>query len=278
MRTSRRPHSCAESPNGSKPRRDASGNMNRAKPGQLDLPLQFRQQQVVGRAHLALEGRLVSYTIKRSARRRAISILVDEEGLRVGAPWDASQGAIERLLKRHADWVVRKLEEWQVRRAPARRWVDGETLTLLGRTFTLKLSSDCPGVHIDGSDLVVGIDGAGSVGRCVQEWLHGQALACFGERVDHYRRALGVKQSPEVHLSSARTRWGSCHVSGRIHLNWRLIQMPVHLLDYVVAHEVSHLIEMNHSQRFWRTVGKLMPDYAARRKELRRDGHRYLLI
>ena len=90
--------------------------MRRSKPGQLDLPLAFRQQQPVGRAYLALDGTLVSYTIKRSLRRRAISILVDEEGLRVGAPWEATHGSIERLLKRHAEWVLRKLEEWQVRR------------------------------------------------------------------------------------------------------------------------------------------------------------------
>ena len=253
--------------------------MNRAKPGQLELPLQHRQQQVVGRAHLALEGRLVSYTIKRSARRHAISILVDEEGLRVGAPWEATQGSIERLLKRHADWVLRKLEEWQVRRAPARHWNDGETLMLLGKPFALALAPAETAVRIDGERLVVGTAACGSaVARHVHEWLHAQALACFTERVDHYRRLLGVREGPQVQLSSARTRWGSCHVSGRIHLNWRLIQMPAHLLDYVVAHEVAHLIEMNHSQRFWRTVGKLVPDYAARRKELRRDGHRYLLI
>lgn len=254
--------------------------MNRAKPGQLDLPLHFRQQQVVGRAHLALEGRLVSYTIKRSARRRAISILVDEEGLRVGAPWEASQAAIERLLKRHADWVLRKLEEWQVKRAPTRQWVDGETLMLLGEPFALKLSPDTSTLRLDGSRLVVGIAACGpsAIARQVHDWLHAQTLACFAERVDHYRRMLGVPACPEVHLSSARTRWGSCHVSGRIHLNWRLIQVPVRLLDYVVAHEVAHLLEMNHSQRFWRTVGRLVPDYAARRKELRREGHRYLLI
>ena len=254
--------------------------MNRAKPGQLELPLHHRQQQVVGRAHLALEGRLVSYTIKRSARRRAISILVDEEGLRVGAPWEASQSAIERLLKRHADWVLRKLEEWQVRRAPPRHWIDGETLMLLGEPFKLKVSTDTGTMRIDGTHLVVGVAqcGTSAIARQVHEWLHAQALACFSERVDHYRRTLGVAARPEVHLSSARTRWGSCHVSGRIHLNWRLIQMPARLLDYVVAHEVAHLLEMNHSQRFWRIVGRLVPDYAARRKELRREGHRYLLI
>src|SRR5687767_2700897 len=113
--------------------------MRRARPDQLDLPLRFRHREAVGRAHLALEGKLVSYTIKRSARRRAISILVDEEGLRVGAPWHATQLAIERLLRKHAEWVLRKLDEWQVRRAPARRWADGEPLMLLGSAYTLRL-------------------------------------------------------------------------------------------------------------------------------------------
>jgi predicted metal-dependent hydrolase len=254
--------------------------MNRVRPGQLELPLHFRQQQVVGRAHLALEGRLVSYTIKRSARRRAISIVVDEEGLRVGAPWEATQAAIERLLKRHAEWVLRKLEEWQIRRTPAPRWVDGETVMLLGEPFTLKLAPENSAVRLEGPHLVVGTAACGpaAIAPHVHEWLHGQALACFNERIDHYRKMLGVRARPEVRLSSARTRWGSCHVSGRIHLNWRLIQMPVRLLDYVVAHEVAHLVEMNHSHRFWGTVGKLVPDYTARRKELRHEAHRYLLI
>jgi predicted metal-dependent hydrolase len=253
--------------------------MTSIKPDQLPLPLRFRQQQAVGRAHLALEGKLVSYTIKRSARRRAISLLVDEEGLRVGAPWDATQSAIERLLRKHADWVVRKLEEWQVRRAPPRYWIDGEPLMLLGQPFTLKIAHEAGSVRLQGSQLIVGTtDADASVSRRVHEWLHAQALACFEERVEHYRLLLQVARPPHVLLSSARTRWGSCHSSGRIHLNWRLIQMPAHLLDYVVAHEVAHLLEMNHSARFWRTVGRMVPDYAAHRQELRREGHRYLLV
>jgi len=254
--------------------------MRRARTGQLDLPLAYRQQQAVGRAHLALEGTLVSYTIRRSPRRRAISILVDEEGVRVGAPWDATHNAIERLLRKHSAWVLRKLEEWQVRRPPPRRWADGESLMLLGSPFTLKLLPEPPGVHLRDSHLCVGLPprNDGSVARQVQDWLHQQALACFEERVRHYCRILKIEATPKVLLSNARTRWGSCHTSGRIHLNWRLVQMPARLLDYVVAHEVAHLIEMNHSKRFWRIVGKLVPDYAECRKELRREGHRYLLI
>jgi predicted metal-dependent hydrolase len=97
-------------------------------------------------------------------------------------------------------------------------------------------------------------------------------------RVHHFRQTLDVTADPTVHLSNARTRWGSCHASGRVHLNWRLVQMPLHLIDYVVAHEVAHLLEMNHSQRFWRTVARMVPDYAARRRELRSDSHRYLFV
>ena len=255
--------------------------MSRTKPAQLDLPLRFRQQQAVGRAHLALEGRLVSYTIKRSVRRRAISILVDEEGLRVGAPWHATQSAIDRLLRAHAAWVLRKLDEWHVHRAPPGALVDGARVMLLGQPFTLKISRDEPRIGIRGAELLVGF-GCGSgdpaVARRIHDWLRDQALRCFEERVAHYRRLLNVATQPRVLLSSARTRWGSCHVSGRIHLNWRLVQMPHRLIDYVVAHEVAHLLEMNHSNRFWHAVARVMPDYAARRRELRCEGHRYLVI
>lgn len=254
--------------------------MRNARPGQLELPLRFRQRQAVGRAHLALAGKLVAYTIKRSARRRAISILVDEEGLRVGVPWDASQNAIERLLQTHAEWVLRKLDEWQARRAAPRRWADGEGLMLLGLPLTLKLVPGPRSVQLRGAELLVGVPAAAHppVSRQVHEWLQGEALRCLRERVEHYRRLLGIELAPQVKLSNARTRWGTCHASGRIHLNWRLIQMPPRFVDYVVAHEVAHLVEMNHSQRFWRALARMVPDYALRRKELRHEAHRYLLV
>ncbi|MGZ8155323.1 MAG: M48 family metallopeptidase, partial [Burkholderiales bacterium] len=120
--------------------------------------------------------------------------------------------------------------------------------------------------------------GPAAVARRVHEWLHTQALGCFAARVDYFRLSAGIDSKPQVRLSNARTRWGSCHVSGRIHLNWRLVQMPLRLIDYVVAHEVAHLMEMNHSKRFWRTVAGMVPDYQARRIELRQDAHRYLLV
>jgi predicted metal-dependent hydrolase len=236
---------------------------------------------MVGQAHLALDGMLVSYTIKRSARRRAISILIDHDGLRVGAPWHATQNAIERLLHKHSDWVLRKLKEWHGRAAP-RQWADGEVLMLLGEPITLRLvaAGECRVAGVRGAELLLPMSGATprAIEQAVREWLCEQALHRFCERVEHFRLLARVPVSPEVRLSSARTRWGSCHSGGRIRLNWRLVQMPPRVIDYVVAHEVAHLIEMNHSKRFWRVVAGMVPDYASLRRELRRDGQRYLLV
>jgi predicted metal-dependent hydrolase len=249
---------------------------------QLELPLTFAGSQAVGRAHLALNGLLVSYTIKRSARRRAISILVDEDGLRVGAPWYATQNAIERLLRKHSEWVLRKLEEWNARRAVPRKWTDGEAIMLFGEPLKLRLvaPAECRTSSVRGAELLMPLTGADStsVAGAVEQWFREQALERFCERVEHFRLLARISMSPEVRLSSARTRWGSCHIGGRIRLNWRLVQMPPRLIDYVVAHEVAHLIEMNHSQRFWRVVAGMVPDYASRRRELRREGQRYLAV
>jgi len=102
----------------------------------------------------------------------------------------------------------------------------------------------------------------------VQAWLMRQAKALFVERLDHFAPQLGV-QWQRVSLSSAATRWGSASANGAIRLNWRLVHHKRDVIDYVVAHELSHLRVMDHSPRFWETVQSVMPDYAQRRRVLK---------
>lgn len=102
----------------------------------------------------------------------------------------------------------------------------------------------------------------------VQAWLMRQAKALFVQRLDHFAPQLGV-QWKKLALSNAGTRWGSAKADGSIRLNWRLIHMRLSVIDYVVAHELSHLRVMDHSPRFWDTVRSVMPDYAALRKQLK---------
>ncbi|MGE5523302.1 MAG: M48 family metallopeptidase [Rhodospirillaceae bacterium] len=248
--------------------------MSRRKSLQLALPLPIREREFVAPARAVIAGSLVPYTIKRSGRRRAISLRIDETGLRVGAPLDASQRAIDRVLHMHGEWVLDKLKEWATRAAPVAQWVDGAQLMLLGEPVTLRCVDDTPQAEIRDHMIVAPACGTA---RHVTDALRDAALRCYIGRVRHYCDVLGLDH-PDVRLSTARTRWGSCHIEGRILLNWRMIQMPMALIDYVVAHEVAHLREMNHSKRFWAVVERLVPDYKARRSAIRREGHRYLVV
>jgi predicted metal-dependent hydrolase len=97
-----------------------------------------------------------------------------------------------------------------------------------------------------------------------------QARQLFTQRLDHFAPALGVRWT-QLSLSSAATRWGSAGADGRIRLNWRLIHFKPSVIDYVVAHELSHLRVMNHSPQFWETVASVMPDYREQQQTLKRE-------
>jgi predicted metal-dependent hydrolase len=104
----------------------------------------------------------------------------------------------------------------------------------------------------------------------VQAWLMRQAKRIFQERLDHFAPLLGV-QWKKLSLSNAGTRWGSARIDGSIRLNWRLVHFKMSVLDYVVAHELSHLRVMDHSPRFWDTVRAVVPDFAEQRAQLKSE-------
>ena len=248
---------------------------------QLELPFASPSPRPVVACSAVLDGQPVTYVLHRSQGRRRISLSVDERGLRIGAPLRASLREIESVLRDHARWVVRKLAQWGERRATGRRWESGETLMFLGRPLNLRITAgaqNVQGVMQQEGALQVSTPRAQAenIAALVRAWLRMQALPDFALRVAGYRQAMQIAPVA-IRLSNARTRWGSCHASGRLLLNWRLIQMPARLIDYVVVHELAHLREMNHSPRFWAVVGNEIPDYAARRREIRRDAHRYIV-
>lgn len=245
---------------------------------QLELPFAPLSMNPVVTSSALLDGQPVNYILHRSHGRRRISLSIDERGLRVGAPLRASLREIESVLRDHARWVLRKLADWTDKRAPPRRWESGETVSYLGLPLKLQVAAGASAVLFTEPLLYVHTPDASpsAVSAQVKHWLRGQASAHFQQRIEHFRMHITL-EAVAVRLSNARSRWGSCHASGRISLNWRLIHMPRHLIDYVVVHELAHMREMNHSPRFWAVVGGVIPDYAARRREIRRESHRYLV-
>jgi predicted metal-dependent hydrolase len=235
--------------------------------GKLALPPLIEQRSAL------LSGRHVTYTLKRSGRRRSIGLSVDDRGLTISVPLRTSEKSLHNVLQQYAEWVVKKLDGWQARRPETPLWCDGEAVDYLGEVLMLRVvkSLFCSPLQRQGNELWLFVDDperAGHIEQEVTNWYRKEALAMFEGRVRHYSRVLGVAPRA-IKLTSAKTQWGSCTVAGVIRLNVQLVKLPVHLIDYVVVHELAHLRELNHSEAFWRLVESACPEYLRLRSELR---------
>jgi predicted metal-dependent hydrolase len=235
----------------------------------LEPPVARRSEGVLRR--VLLPGGSLWYSLERSSRH-TVTIVVDRSGVQVRAPRWTPIGEIESFLREKERWVRRRMEE--TRRAPAPfQWREGERLPVLGEPLRLAVSPVTAGVRRWGQSLQVGLPAVSgpALRSAVLEWLRGEARRIFAERVASFAPRLRVP-APDIKLSNARTQWGSCNARGRVLLNWRLVHLPLTLVDYVVTHELAHLRELNHSRRFWALVGSLYPAYASARRELERLG------
>ena len=251
-------------------------------------PVAFRHPQA--NRQLLLGDTFIAYEFRR-ARRRTIGFVVGADGLVVSAPRWVPQYEVDAALREKSGWILRKLAETRQRheRLESARieWRDGATLPFLGETVILVLD---PRHAFDGVGAVLHTDAqalpgvprltlhvglphhasAQQIQDAVQAWLMRQARRIFTARLDHFAPQLGVHWK-KLSLSSASTRWGSASADGSIRLNWRLVHFRQAVIDYVVAHELSHLRVMDHSPRFWDTVRTVMPDYETLRAQLRDD-------
>src|SRR5512141_2406286 len=229
----------------------------------------------VSERQIELEGESVSYRLIRS-RRRTIGLEIAFGGAVVRAPYWVRVGDIQSFLRANAQWIQRKLATWRAARAEVRPedWRDRGLVRFEGSELRLSVYASRRRVaEHDLFDLRIGIPNPTPERICaaVEEWLKARAAESFPPRVARCCERLG-EPAPQVRLSNSATQWGSCeHHPGRslIRLHWRLIQLAPQLADYIVAHEVSHLREMNHGPRFWAIVGGLCPDYRAAEKRLR---------
>jgi predicted metal-dependent hydrolase len=218
---------------------------------------------------IRLGASFVEYRFVRGARR-TVKITVDGTGLSVAAPLRAPFREIESFLRDKERWILAKLAEWaRAPRAQALRLETGALLALRGERVAIEIreAGRSSVRREDPERLVVYAPGPQRAARALVRWLKEHALESLTPRVAHYAALLGVP-APRVALSNARSQWGVCVEGGLIRLNWRLVHLPAELADYVVAHEVAHLVEMNHSKRFWALVAALYPAWREARERL----------
>jgi predicted metal-dependent hydrolase len=230
-----------------------------------------------GKRRIRFNEHSLDYTLVRS-KRRSIGFMIDDDGLRITAPKWVTLAEIDNAIREKQKWIFAKLNERRERSArrlqPQMEWRDGGKLPYLGNDITLRiLATQVAGISFNAetSELIVTLPSDAAEQQLkdrVQSWLQLEAKRIFGERLPLYAEKLNVNYHSFA-LSSARTQWGSCTADGRIRLNWRLIHFALPLIDYVIAHELSHLREMNHSPQFWATVQSIFPEFAAAKKALR---------
>lgn len=230
---------------------------------------------------LTFLGQQIPYAVLRSPKRkRTIAFKMNRDGsVQVLAPFSASLGVIEKILQKRASWILRQVSA-QKPEALAEEYTDGAFFSYLGHSCVLNVSQGAEksggcrlsrrAVHVHVRDAFLSPQGLKKeVELEIKLWLKKRAKVVFKRRLDLWAKKLGVSYK-RLSITDPKRRWGSCSADNVIRLNWRLMMLPLPILDYVVGHELAHVRHKNHSLRFWRYLMQAMPDCQARRKVLRR--------
>ena len=243
----------------------------------FDLPQALPTPQVssASERRLAVANQIVVYQLHR-VRRRTIGFQVNEHGLTIRAPRSVALREIESAIVENQRWIFAKQIEWQAwcerLRQSAIRFAEGGVVGYLGKPMTLRLGSPVAAADHDANEIRLALPitaPESDVRQALQAWIHAEARRIIGERIARFADRL-PERFAGWRLSSARTQWGSCSHNGSIRLNWRLVHFPPPVIDYVIAHELAHLRELNHGARFWKEVAHLLPGFEAARDQIKR--------
>ncbi|MBE7499931.1 MAG: M48 family metallopeptidase [Verrucomicrobiales bacterium] len=218
-------------------------------------------------------GRAVPIEYRRHHRARRYVLRLHPDGTaRVSLPPRGSLRAAQDFAERQTGWLARQLARLESRPAPDRCWRDGSTFRFRGQPVRLQVVEDASGCRATFAD---------------QELPVPHHLTDLRNAIEAHLRRLATEELPprvlalaaqaglvvkRVTIRDQRSRWGSCSRHGAISLNWRLVQMPETVRDYVIWHELMHRRELNHSARFWRQVAAVCPDFEQARRWLHRHG------
>lgn len=219
----------------------------------------------------------IPYMVKRSPRRGTVSIAIDPtDGVLVTAPQATPIARLDRVVHAKARWIVEHMKPSACpeRKAADREFITGETFLYLGRQYRLRVvRGRDTHVALTGGRLVVETPNLtpAAVKLALAAWYRQHAAERIPERVRVWAKKMDIA-APAVLIRDQRRRWGSCDSKGKLRFNWRIIQAPTRLIDYVVAHELVHLEHRDHTAKFWGTLERLMADYEDKRDLLRSIG------
>lgn len=229
-----------------------------------------------------LEIEELTFEVRRSPKRKTIGITVDRAGdLRLDVPVGVSRSLIEDVAEEKLFWVYKKLAEKGLYQRPRNRkeFVNGEGFTYLGRSYRLLLTrnvqqrKDKPLKLANGRFLLLASEKERGRRHFIN-WYRSVGSVWLKRRVQLYQERLGV-EARKVEVRDLGYRWGSCGEKGSLNFHWHTVLLPPPIADYVIIHELAHLIEKHHTLKFWGLVERVLPDYQARKQWLAENGGSY---
>ena len=216
----------------------------------------------------------IDFSVRRRDRKTlAISVLPDLS-VQVVSPRDCTEDAIKERVRKRARWILAQ-RRWFIQfrpGEPSRFYVGGETHRYLGKRYRLKIVVGVYAqVRLQGGYFIVSDPkprDPREIMRFLDDWYRAQAIRIYGNQVGSLIGKLGLPERPKIVVRKMNTRWGSVAPSGVMTFNLKLIQAPMECIEYVVAHEVCHLLYFSHTQEFYATLTKLMPDWERRKLRL----------
>ncbi|AFY58443.1 putative metal-dependent hydrolase [Rivularia sp. PCC 7116] len=221
----------------------------------------------------------ISYSIRHSKRSKRLRIIVSHKGVEVVAPINTPEKLITDFVESKKSWLLKSIEKISHKYPPQtpQSYTDSTEIMYRGSFFTLKIeSTDVEKVVIDFDkcfyikvpQLLIANEKEAAVKQALIDWKREQVYVDILRFAQIYAHKLNV-QPKSIKLSQQKRAWGTCSSKGSIRINWRLADAPLPVLEYVVAHEVTHLLHHNHSKDFWQTLGTIMPDWQQRKANLK---------
>ncbi|GHA22772.1 metal-dependent hydrolase [Devosia pacifica] len=228
--------------------------------------------------NVEIDGRSVLVNVRKSARARSYRLTLTPKGeVMLTLPHSGRWGEAQAFLHRHQEWLAVRVRRHEERA----RLEPDDTVLVRGEPHRIRATGRLRGrveISHDGTEPLLLVPGdAPHLQRRVIDWMKAEARRDFEQRSAHHARTLGVSVR-SISIRSQSTRWGSCSSNGNLSYNWRLIAAPPFVLDYVAAHEVAHLVEMNHSPAFWKTVTRTLPDMERGRAWLKANGRELMTL
>lgn len=223
----------------------------------------------------------LSFEIRRSDRRRTFELTIERDGsLRVHSPSTAEKDEVEKWVRSKTLWTHRKLllRSSFMPGRPEPEFVSGESFSFLGRWYRLRLINHQQSpLRLESETFFLRRADRGKAERHFKEWYRQNGLSWLTQRIHLYAPRVGVVPK-EIRLRDLGYRWASCTRRMAILFNWRILQLPARLADYVIVHELTHLKESHHGPRFWRTLELALPDWKVRQQELKKRANEFMVL